>query len=82
MQDMKRFARFWDIVYNSGNFVKTSKLLFKDGKVFENFFDFSIKKAARTAFSFERLYACLPQHFLYFFPLPQGHGSFLPTLWT
>lgn len=20
------------------------------------------------------------QHFLYFFPLPQGHGSFLPTL--
>jgi hypothetical protein len=19
-----------------------------------------------------------PQHFLYFFPLPQGHGSFLP----
>ena len=37
MQDMKRFARFWDIVYNSGNFVKTSKLLFKDGKVFDNF---------------------------------------------
>ena len=29
MQDMKRFARFWDIVYNSGNFVKTSKLLLK-----------------------------------------------------
>ena len=21
-----------------------------------------------------------PQHFLYFFPLPQGQGSFLPTL--
>ena len=21
----------------------------------------------------------LPQHFLYFLPLPQGHGSFLPT---
>lgn len=21
-----------------------------------------------------------PQHFLYFFPLPQGHGSFLPAL--
>lgn len=20
-----------------------------------------------------------PQHFLYFLPLPQGHGSFLPT---
>ena len=23
---------------------------------------------------------CRPQHFLNFFPLPQGHGSFLPTL--
>ncbi len=21
----------------------------------------------------------IPWHFLYFFPLPQGHGSFLPT---
>lgn len=41
MQDMKRFVRFWDIIYNSGNFQKSSKLLFKDGKVFENFFDFS-----------------------------------------
>lgn len=41
MQDMKRFARFWDIVYNSGNFIKTSKLLFNDGKIFDNFFDFS-----------------------------------------
>lgn len=24
----------------------------------------------------------LPQQFLYFFPLPHGHGSFLPTLFT
>ena len=52
MQDMKRFARFWDIVYNSGNFVKSSKLLFKDGKVFENFFDFSkwIYKRSESTF--------------------------------
>src|SRR3989338_10911513 len=31
-------------------------------------------------------YCChFPQHFLYFFPLPHGHGSFLPTFgptWT
>jgi len=52
MQDMKRFARFWDIVYNSGNFIKTSKLLFKDGKVFDNFFDFSkwIYKRSESTF--------------------------------
>ena len=41
MQDMKRFARFWDIIYNSGNFQKTTALLFSDGKVYENFYDFS-----------------------------------------
>lgn len=41
MQEMKRFARFWDIVYNSGNFQKITALLFEDGKVFENFYDLS-----------------------------------------
>lgn len=41
MQDMKRFARFWDIIYNSGNFQKTTALLFSDGKVFENFYGLS-----------------------------------------
>ncbi len=41
MQKLKRFARFWDIVYNSGNFQKTTALLFEDGKVFENFYDLS-----------------------------------------
>src|SRR5262245_26259993 len=25
-------------------------------------------------------HAAAPWHFLYFFPLPHGHGSFLPTL--
>lgn len=48
MQDMKRFARFWDIVYNSGNFQKTTRLLFKDGKVFENFYAFSKWLYARS----------------------------------
>lgn len=41
IQQMKRFARFWDLVYNSGNFSQTSKLLRDDGKVFDGFFAFS-----------------------------------------
>lgn len=41
MQKMKRFARFWDMVYNSGNFKHSSALLFENGKVFEGFFAFS-----------------------------------------
>jgi radical SAM superfamily enzyme YgiQ (UPF0313 family) len=37
MQEMKRFARFWDLLYNSGNFKSTLPLLWSDGKVFDNF---------------------------------------------
>lgn len=37
MQEMKRFARFWDLVYNSGNFRMTSKLLWPKGDVYEGF---------------------------------------------
>jgi hypothetical protein len=50
IQKMKRFARFWDIFYNSGNFEKTVKLLWirsaqtdndKLPAVFDNFYAFS-----------------------------------------
>ncbi len=41
MQEMKRFARFWDLTYNSGNFNKTVRLLWEDGDVFKGFYSFS-----------------------------------------
>ena len=41
MQKMKRFARFWDMVYNSGNFKKSATFLWTDGKVYEGFYAFS-----------------------------------------
>ena len=42
MQKMKRFARFWDLYYNSGNFYHTISFLWKeDKKVFDNFYKFS-----------------------------------------
>jgi radical SAM superfamily enzyme YgiQ (UPF0313 family) len=41
MQEMKRFARFWDLVYNSGNFRTTSKLLWPNGEVYEGFKSFA-----------------------------------------
>lgn len=40
LQKMKRFARFWDIAYNSGNFKETLELLFEDD-VYANFSAFS-----------------------------------------
>ncbi|WP_373001258.1 DUF4080 domain-containing protein [Sulfurimonas sp.] len=42
IQIMKRFARFWDLTYNSGNFKKSAPLLWNDSReVFKNFYDFS-----------------------------------------
>lgn len=41
MQDMKRFARFWNLVYNSGNFTKTFALLVENKSVYTTFYDFS-----------------------------------------
>jgi len=42
IQQMKRFARFWDLYYNSGNFKQSLPLLWPDGDVFEQFHAFSI----------------------------------------
>lgn len=41
MQEHKRFARFWDIVYNSGNFSQTVRLLWQDTTPYEGFGTFS-----------------------------------------
>ena len=51
IQKMKRFARFWDLMYNSGNFVKSIEYLFENGNVFSGFWDFSewIYKEAKSS---------------------------------
>jgi radical SAM superfamily enzyme YgiQ (UPF0313 family) len=48
MQKMKRFARFWDMVYNSGNFKHVAPLLWEEGKVYEGFYAFSEWLYAQT----------------------------------
>ena len=42
IQQMKRFARFWNLYYNSGNFKQSSALLWPNGDVFEQFHAFSL----------------------------------------
>ena len=42
IQIMKRFARFWDLTYNSGNFKKTIPLLWENSSVFTNFYAFTL----------------------------------------
>jgi len=41
MQKIKRFARFWDLYYNSGNFSSIMEMVWRDGDVYRGFFDFS-----------------------------------------
>jgi len=42
LQIMKRFARFWDIFYNSSNFKKSVKMIWQNNSVFENFYAFGL----------------------------------------
>ena len=41
MQRLRRFARYWDLVANSGNFVESTPLIWDRGLPFENFLRFS-----------------------------------------
>ena len=42
MQELRRFSRYWDLVANSGNFVETTPLLWKDAaSPFRGFMQFS-----------------------------------------
>ena len=41
MQRFRRFAKYWDLVGNSGNFVESVKLIWRDESPFQNFLKFS-----------------------------------------
>ena len=74
IQRMKRFARFWDLFYNSGNFKLSLPLLWPDGDVFDKFHAFSIWIYEQTQstwkISLDRLAELLFNH-LY----DQGHSK-------
>ncbi|MDX1295334.1 MAG: DUF4080 domain-containing protein [Sulfurimonadaceae bacterium] len=63
IQQMKRFARFWDMTYNSGNFNRSIRLLWSEGNVFETFLAFSDwiygKTASTYKISLDRIAALL-----------------------
>jgi hypothetical protein len=37
MQRMRRFSRYWDLIANSGNFIETTPLVWRDRSPFESF---------------------------------------------
>lgn len=48
MQKMRRFARFWDLIANSGNFVQTLPRIWSDLSAFEGFMELSQWLFGRT----------------------------------
>ena len=48
MQRLRRFARYWDLVGNSGNFAETTPLLWRDGSPFQGFMRFADWLYAQT----------------------------------
>lgn len=48
MQKLRRFARYWDMVGNSGNFIDTTPLIWKDGSPFQGFMRWSEWLHAKT----------------------------------
>jgi len=48
IQIMKRFSRFWDLYYNSGNFKKSLPLLWQNRSVYEHFYAFALWIYAQT----------------------------------
>ena len=41
MQRLRRFAKYWDLIGNSGNFIESAKLIWRDESPFQNFLKFS-----------------------------------------
>lgn len=66
MQRVRRFARYWDMVANSGNFIETTPLLWGDGSAFHGFMEFvdwAFERVGRThAIQLTRLAELLFQH--------------------
>ena len=51
MQRLRRFARYWDLVANSGNFTQATPLIWRDGSPFQafaRFGDWAFARAGRT----------------------------------
>ena len=66
MQRIKRFARYWEIVANSGRFSAALKLLLEPGSAFNHFLNFSDwlwKTTGKThEFAYEKLLDLLCEH--------------------
>jgi radical SAM superfamily enzyme YgiQ (UPF0313 family) len=77
MQRLKRFARFWDMVFNSGNFKNTVTHLWENEDVFSGFLHFSdwlyMQTESTWKISLERLAKLLMQYMLTYKKLEKSY---------
>jgi radical SAM superfamily enzyme YgiQ (UPF0313 family) len=73
MQRLRRFARYWDLVANSGNFGESAPLLWRDGSPFQRFITFADRLYERVgkshAIALHHLAELLFEHLV-----SNGHG--------
>jgi radical SAM superfamily enzyme YgiQ (UPF0313 family) len=73
MQRLKRFARFWDMVFNSGNFKSSAPLLWENGDVFGGFLGFSDWLYAQTESTWQISLERLAKLFMQYLLTCKGH---------
>lgn len=71
LQEMKRFARYWDMTFNSGNFNSAVKMLWPDGDVFNGFLRFT-RWIYKTSLSTYQISLNRLAEYLYTFLIEQG----------
>jgi radical SAM superfamily enzyme YgiQ (UPF0313 family) len=68
MQRLRRFARYWDLVANSGNFVETVPMIWEGGSPFRGFLEFSdwlYDREGRThAIALQRLFEIVREYLI------------------
>lgn len=75
MSALRRFARLWDLVANSGNFVESAPLLWADGSPFAGFFSFALWCHARFGRTWGIPLAELAEAVFLFLVEHRGHAS-------
>ena len=83
MQQLRRFARHWDLVFNSGNFLSSAPRLWAEGSPFEGFLRFSqwlhARQGASHGISLHRLAERLFEYLIG--PLRQSAADAAHAVW-
>lgn len=84
MQRMRRFARYWDLVANSGNFAGTAPLIWGDGSAFQAFLRFSDWLFQRIGRNHAIALAALAERLFEYLcgPLGRDRAAVAEALWT